>query len=60
MAFLMPRDIGILFNIAGLTCLSVLIFMFWITSMVLPKWAKYKETRNQLFTTIKNSHDEKY
>lgn len=39
----------------NLTIIAVLALLFWINSMLLPKWAKYKEERNQLLTTIRDS-----
>lgn len=41
--------------VTNLSIIAVLAVIFWIQSMLLPKWTKYKEDRNQLLTTIKDS-----
>lgn len=54
-SYLLPKPWGYYVNLLGLGILAVLMLTFWFNHMLLPKWNKYKEERNQLLTTIRES-----
>lgn len=54
-SYLLPKPWGSYVNLLGLGILAVLMLTFWFRHMLLPKWNKYKEERNQLLTTIRES-----
>lgn len=54
-SYLFPSPWGNYMNLLGLSILAGMMLTFWFHHMLLPKWNKYKEERNQLLTTIKES-----
>lgn len=50
-----PEPVNRYLALAGMGIIAGMAIFFWVHSMVLPKWTKYKEERNQLLTTIKDS-----
>lgn len=50
-----PMPYALWMTIVGWSLMLGYFAYWWVTSMLLPKWTKYKEHRNQLLTTIKES-----
>lgn len=43
-------------GIAAISIIAGMFLVWWINDMLIPKWKDYKSHRNELLTTIKESH----
>lgn len=42
-------------GLAGLAIVAGMVLTWWVTGMLIPKWQSYKQDRNKLLTTIRDS-----
>jgi len=54
--FALGTEVSSDMNLVGMTLLLVVFFKWFVLDPLKSSWARYKEQRNQLLTTIKDSH----
>jgi hypothetical protein len=54
--FALGTEISSDMNLVGMTLLLVVFFKWFVLDPLKSSWARYKEQRNHLLTTIKDSH----
>lgn len=52
----LPNPWATYMGVAALSIVAGMIITWWVTSMLIPKWQAYKQHRNELLTTIRDSH----
>lgn len=54
--FALGTDFSLKMNMAGMALVFIVFFKWFVWDMIKISWSNYKEHRNNLFTTIKDSN----